>query len=223
VKKARTPSILRNESGVFTFLVAGAAAGLLALAIAILSLNKGSKMGGVDAVRFYAAVDVIKANVYFFGQNAQAWSRTLSYNQSLSRMTSVNTGANCTVAANFNLDEKVDLVLPSNTLYYQTTSLNLGVTANLTALTGHGGTLDGFRYDGQVCNYQQDKIVSGCAIQLDLRWRPFCNADCPCGESFNLNRIVFHGFWRTPNQTDNNKALHGYKFNSNLVNGVIAQ
>ncbi len=216
-------SILQDESGVFTFLVAGAAAGLLALAVAILSLNKGSKMGGSDAVRFYSAIDVIKTNVYFFGQNAQAWSRTLTYNQGLGRMTTINTGANCPVGATFGADQKMDLVLPDNTLYYQTTTLNLSVTANLTLLTGHAGTQDGFRYDGAVCNYRQEFVSSGCAIQLDLRWRPFCDVACPCG--VNYNRIVFHGFWRTPNQSNavQPKAPKGFLFNSRFVDGVIAQ
>ncbi len=211
--------LMLNEKGMTTLVVAALAAGFLVIAAAFFSIRKGSEMGAVDGLRFYSAVDTIKANIYFFGQNVGAWSATLAYNKSQGRMTQIDTGGNCTVNATFGSDEKVVLVNGDSSVYYQGTPLDLSTTAGYNTTTDATAS-DGFKYDGNVCDYIHTEVRRGCAIQVDIRWRPFCDTSCPCGT--NYNRIVFHGFWRSPNKSSSNKELWGYEFNLSRVNGLIA-
>lgn len=210
---------MRSESGFATLVVAALASGFLLIAGAIFSLRSGSEMGGMDGLRFYSAVDTIKANIYFFGQNVGAWNATLAYNKAQGRMAQIDTGADCTVNASFGSDEKVVLVNVGGSIYYQGTPLDLSVAAGYDSLVDSGGQ-DGFKYDGNVCDYIHTEVRQGCAMQVDVRWRPFCNTNCVCGTS--ANPIVFHGFWRSPNKSSSNKGLWGFEFNKSRVNGLIA-
>lgn len=210
---------IQNEKGMTTLVVAALAAGFLVIAAAFFSIRRGSEMGAIDGLRFYAAVDTIKANIYFFGQNVGAWNATLAYNKGQGRMTQIDSGADCTVNASFGSDEKVVLVNQNSTVYYQGTPLDLSVAAGFNNTTDSTAS-DGFKYDGSVCDYIHTQVRQGCAIQVDVRWRPFCNTNCVCGAGGNS--IVFHGFWRTPNKSSSNRELWGYEFNLSRVNGLIA-
>lgn len=210
---------LKNEKGMATLVVAALAAGFLVIAAAFFSIRPGSQMGGMEGLRFYSAVDTIKANIYFFGQNVGAWNATLTYNKAQGRMAQIDTGANCTVNPSFGSDEKVVLVNVGGSVYYQGTPLDLSTTAGYNNTTDATAT-DGFEYDGNVCDYIHTQVRQGCAIQVDIRWRPFCNTSCVCGSGGNS--IVFHGYWRTPNKSSSNRGLWGYEFNLDRVNGLIA-
>jgi hypothetical protein len=196
--------VVRNERGMTTLFVAALAGVMLLMAVAFLRIGAGSKMGGMEGLRFYAAVDMIKANIYFFGQNNDAWNATLTYNKSAGRMTCIDSGALCTVNALLTSDERVVLVLPGPTVYYDTT------------VNGR----DGFRYNGTVCDYVSTAITGGCTIQADIRWRPFCDSNCLVGDA--AARIVFHAYFSTPARTNKDRELWGYSFDSSRVNGFIA-
>jgi hypothetical protein len=199
--------IFKNEKGAATLMVAILAAIMLLLATAFLKIRRGSEMGGIDGLRFYSAVDIIKSNIYFFGQNVDAWNATLTYNKAAGRMACINTTTDCTVNASFSSDERVVLVQPGAVVYYDTT------------VNGK----DGFRYNGSVCDYDSARIVSGCTIRADVRWRPFCSLNCTVGT--NANAMVFHAFFSTPYTSGVDPAVpieqRGYKFNSTRVNGII--
>lgn len=208
-------SIFSNEAGMATGTVMLLAVVMASTALGILALNSLNSGRDTRYALFHSMLDIVNNNIYVFGQNDRAWRSTLDHNYSLTytpkKMACIKEGYNCVIlSAGVQWVEDIVLRYPTN------------ATTGSTFYDGShidGSARDGFRLDGSICDFSplnppvmQD---SGCILQVQLQWRPFCISDCRIGP----NKVMFEITYKTPKVDEN-----GYSFgNRNFFLPVVPE
>jgi hypothetical protein len=177
--------ILFGQEGIATGTVMLIAFLMSAIALGVLGLSSTISARDLKYLYFQNSLEIIHTNIYAFGQNDYAFKKTLDKNYLLGRMKCIKEWQSCSTPSytqGNSAFEKVTLINPDGSPYY-----DLGTP-----------TVNGFGLDGRPCAFNASKVVNGCALQLDIRWTPFCNnVPCKIGTA-TANRLIFWIYYKAP-------------------------